>query len=133
MKLKKVTIDGFRGAPRPFEFRLDGKSLCLLGENGHGKTTIADGLEYWSTGRLENFAREGCGLDASINLDHGGPATITCERQVTVGCERRVVVSAPGGPDSQKRGDVRGGPSGERAACAVVLVGAAVAQHHHLL
>ena len=81
MKLKKVTIDGFRGAPRPFELRLDGKSLCLLGENGNGKTTIAEGLEYWSTGRLENFAREGCGLDAAINLDHDGPATITCERQ----------------------------------------------------
>ncbi|MGZ8795638.1 MAG: AAA family ATPase [Gaiellaceae bacterium] len=81
MKLKKITIEGFRGAPKPFELLLDGMSLCLLGENGLGKTTIVDGLEYWSVGKLENFTREGYGLDATINLDHGPPATITCERQ----------------------------------------------------
>ncbi|MCY4085401.1 MAG: hypothetical protein OXG37_00575 [Actinomycetia bacterium] len=80
MKLKKVTIDGFRGAPKPFVLRLDGKSLCLLGEDGSGKTTIVDSLEYWAAGKLGNFAREGCGLGAAINLDRGGPAMITCER-----------------------------------------------------
>lgn len=81
MKLKKVTIEGFRGAPKPLELPLEGKSLCLLGENGRGKTTIVDALEYWSVGKLENFGGEGYGLDATINLNHGGPATITCERQ----------------------------------------------------
>ena len=80
MKLKKVTIEGFRGAPKLLELPLDGKSLCLLGENGRGKTTIVDGLEYWSIGKLESFAREGYGLEATINLDHGSPATIICER-----------------------------------------------------
>ncbi len=81
MKLKKVTIEGFRGAPKLLELPLDGKNLCLLGENGRGKTTIVDALEYWSAGKLENFGGEGYGLDATINLNHGGPATITCERQ----------------------------------------------------
>ena len=69
MKLKRVVVEGFRGAPKLFELPLDGKSLCLLGENGRGKTTIVDALEYWSLrARLENFEREGYRLDATINL-----------------------------------------------------------------
>ena len=53
--------------------------------------------------------------------------------ELAVGCEPRVVVSAPGRPNSQERGDARRGPSEERARVGVVVpVGAAVAQHHHL-
>ncbi len=81
MKLDKVTIEGFRGAPTRFDLKLDGKSLCLLGENGQGKTTIVDALEYWSAGGLAGFKSEGCKLDAAINLDHGPPATVICERR----------------------------------------------------
>jgi ABC-type transport system involved in cytochrome bd biosynthesis fused ATPase/permease subunit len=50
VKIKKLSIEGFRGVPKHLEMRLDGKSLCLLAENGRGKTTIVDALEYWSTG-----------------------------------------------------------------------------------
>ena len=46
MKLLKLEIDAFRGAIRPFELPFDpGKSVTLLlGENGTGKSTIADAL-----------------------------------------------------------------------------------------
>jgi AAA domain len=81
MKLSKVTIEGFRGVPKQFDLKLNGKSLCLVGENGRGKSTIVDALEYWSTGGLDAFKSEGCQLDAAINLDHGPPATVICERQ----------------------------------------------------
>jgi hypothetical protein len=62
-------VDGLRGCAKRFEFVLDGKSVCLLGENGTGKTTIADAAELWSTGDLCAFHREGCQLAAAIHLD----------------------------------------------------------------
>jgi len=93
VKLRKVTIEGFRGVPKTLELELDGKSLCLLGENGRGKTTIVDALEYWSRGKIESFSREGYGIDAAINLDHGGPAVITCERPGHATLRRRLTGS----------------------------------------
>src|SRR3954468_3489315 len=80
MKLTRIRVEGFRGVPASLELALDGKSLCLLGENGRGKSTIVDALEYWSSGRLSNFEREGYQLDAAINVTTAGPTRITCER-----------------------------------------------------
>jgi len=108
MKLKKIVIEGFRGVPTTLELDLDGKSLCLLGENGHGKTTIVDALEYWSRGEVESFKIAGCGLDATINLDHGPPASVTCERQGHPTLRRRL--HGPRGEDVEILG-----PAGERA------------------
>lgn len=78
MKLKNVTIVGFRGAPVPVEFPLVQKSLCLLAENGHGKTTIVDGLEFWSSGDIRHYHREGYDLACVVNIDSSS-ASVTCE------------------------------------------------------
>lgn len=85
MKLRRITVDGFRGCPATFSLTLDGKSVCLLGENGRGKTTIVDALELWSSGDIATFHREGANLTATINLVHGGPARISC--LPTIGAE----------------------------------------------
>jgi hypothetical protein len=69
MKIGELKVDGLRGCPRPFVLQLKGKSLCLLGENGHAKTTLADAAELWGTGDLEAFHSEGCSLGAAIHLD----------------------------------------------------------------
>ena len=69
MKIGELKVDGLRGCPRPFALKLKGKSLCLLGENGHAKTTIVDAAELWSTGDLAAFHTEGCSLVAAIHLD----------------------------------------------------------------
>ena len=78
MKIKTATIDGFRGAPAPVELRLAGKSLCVLAENGHGKTTIVDALEFWSVGDVQHYHREGYQLDCVINVDSEA-AMVRCE------------------------------------------------------
>jgi predicted ATP-binding protein involved in virulence len=44
VKLKRVSVEGFRGAPLLAELRLAEKSLCMLAENGRGKTTMVDGI-----------------------------------------------------------------------------------------
>jgi hypothetical protein len=78
VKLKSLTIGGFRGAPVPIELRLGQKSLCLLAENGHGKTTVVDGLEFWSSGDLRHYHREGYQLDSVVNVDSLS-ASVMCE------------------------------------------------------
>jgi hypothetical protein len=38
-------------------------------ENGFGKTTLSDAIEFWSTGDIRAYHREGYCLDAVVNVD----------------------------------------------------------------
>lgn len=69
MKLKRLEIEGFRGALPPFPLPLDEKSCFILAENGFGKSTIADALEFLASAKIEAFRREGYGLDAAVHVD----------------------------------------------------------------
>lgn len=70
MKLARLEIDGFRcfREKRTLTFG-KGRSLCLLAENGRGKTSIADALEFWSTGDVSWTHRDGVGMGALVHLD----------------------------------------------------------------
>jgi recombinational DNA repair ATPase RecF len=52
-----MRVSGLRGCPEPFELELAEKSMCVLGENGHGKTTLADALELFGDGDLTAYHR----------------------------------------------------------------------------
>ncbi len=70
MKISRIGIDGFRGFGERRDLALkDGRSLCLLAENGRGKSSIADALEFWSQGDVGWTHRDGIGLSALIHLD----------------------------------------------------------------
>jgi hypothetical protein len=69
VKIGELKVDGLRGCPVPFTLQLNGRSLCLHGENGHAKTTLVDAAELWGTGDLAAFHSEGCSLTAAIHLD----------------------------------------------------------------
>lgn len=53
-KIKKININAFRGIPE-LEIGLDGKSLLLLGENGMGKSSIVDAIEFFFTGEITSL------------------------------------------------------------------------------
>jgi len=76
VKLRRLDMEGFRGAPKPFSVAFSSKTLFIFSENGRGKSTIADALEFLGSGDLVDFHREGCGVDAAVNLDGGGAARI---------------------------------------------------------
>ena len=78
MRLNTLTLSGFRGAPIETSLDLDGKSCFMYAENGFGKTTFVDGLEYWSTGDVEAYHREGAQLDSLVNLD-STQAIVSCK------------------------------------------------------
>lgn len=61
-RITQITLRCFRGVPDELSIALEGgKSLMVLGDNGTGKSSIADGVEYFFTGRIEELAREGRG------------------------------------------------------------------------
>jgi DNA repair exonuclease SbcCD ATPase subunit len=90
VKLRNVEIEGFRGAPKTLTVKLGAKSLFIYSENGRGKSTIADALEFLTTADLADFHREECGIDAAVNVNATGPARISAgltEPTITVSRE----------------------------------------------
>jgi energy-coupling factor transporter ATP-binding protein EcfA2 len=59
-KLQRLVMHAFRGVPT--EMTVDfgtGESTVVFGENGTGKSTIADALEWYFTGEIELLSHEG--------------------------------------------------------------------------
>jgi energy-coupling factor transporter ATP-binding protein EcfA2 len=75
-RLQRLVMNAFRGVPG--EMTVDfgsGQSIVVYGENGTGKSTIADALEWYFTGQIELLTHEGR-QHAVRNLRKGkGPET----------------------------------------------------------
>jgi hypothetical protein len=54
VKIKALDIQAFRGIPE-LNLELDGKSLLLGGENGTGKSSIVEALEFFFTGTISQL------------------------------------------------------------------------------
>jgi hypothetical protein len=109
LRIKQLVVDGLRGSPQRFVLNLDGKSVCVLGENGTGKTTIADAAELWSTGDLSAFHREGCAPAAAIHLD---ASSATIEITGTGFTPRRRTLSRHGPGELEPRAPIGAQPLG---------------------
>ena len=59
-KVQRLVMHAFRGVPA--EMTVDfgkGESIAVYGDNGTGKSTIADALEWYFTGEIELLSHEG--------------------------------------------------------------------------
>lgn len=67
--IKKLTVGGFRGARKKVHLDLEdeNKNVVLYGNNGDGKTTFSDALEWFFTDRIDYLSREGCGREDYFN------------------------------------------------------------------
>lgn len=69
VKLKKVILKGLRGAKK--EVWLDigdtNKSVVLFGNNGDGKSSFSDAIEWFFTDKIDFLQREGCGREDYFN------------------------------------------------------------------
>lgn len=59
MKINQIKITAFRGVPEELELDLKGKSLLLLGENGTGKSSVIDAVEFYFTGQISHLQQRG--------------------------------------------------------------------------
>lgn len=55
-KINNISIKGIRGAKNAFNLPLGGKSALIYGDNGTGKSSISDSLEWFFTDKVEHLA-----------------------------------------------------------------------------
>ncbi len=58
IKINSITIKGFRGIKESFEVPLKGRSVLVYGDNGTGKSSIADGLEWFFNDEVKHLSGE---------------------------------------------------------------------------
>lgn len=56
IKIKSLRISGIRGVKDDLRFQLDGRSLLLYGDNGSGKSSISDSIEWFYTNRVTHLS-----------------------------------------------------------------------------
>jgi len=61
VKIKAITIKGFRGIKDLFNLVLDSKSILLFGDNGSGKSSITDAIEWFYYDKVEHLKSEEIG------------------------------------------------------------------------
>lgn len=57
-KIKNITIEGIRGIRDTISLQLDEKSVLLYGDNGSGKSSISDAIEWFYTDTVEHLTRK---------------------------------------------------------------------------
>lgn len=55
-KINTITIKGIRGVKNVLELPLNGRSIVLYGDNGTGKSSISDAIEWFYTNRVEHLS-----------------------------------------------------------------------------
>ncbi|MBK7682937.1 MAG: AAA family ATPase [Bacteroidetes bacterium] len=55
-KIKKISITGLRGVQETMELRCRKKSILLYGDNGTGKSSISDSLEWFFNDSVSHLA-----------------------------------------------------------------------------
>lgn len=56
VKINNITIEGIRGVKTKLELPLNGKSVLLYGDNGTGKSSISDTLEWFYTDKVSHLS-----------------------------------------------------------------------------
>jgi recombinational DNA repair ATPase RecF len=70
VKINKIEIDGIRGIQSKLELNLNGKSIVLYGDNGTGKSSISDSIEWFYTNKVSHLSSNEIDLkDALRNIN----------------------------------------------------------------
>lgn len=80
MRINELKINAFRGIPKELELKLKGKSLLLLGENGTGKSSVIDAIEFFFTSQISHLKKRG----PLALKDHGPNAKNPEKASVTI-------------------------------------------------
>lgn len=69
-RLRKINLSGFRGVRSSMSLDLTTatKSVAIFGENGSGKSSITDAIEWFFTNRVNHLWREDCNSHSLRNV-----------------------------------------------------------------
>lgn len=129
MRLLSVELNGFRGFPRRREFDLDADAVVVVGANGHGKTSLFDGILWALTGRIPRLNNDDARL---ISLySETGQARVALRLQGDGSNEQYTVIRSSDGKEARMTLETRDGafhgPSAEGRLMDLVWPDAALA------
>ena len=68
VKISEIVLEGFRGAVDPVRLLpKDGQNIALFGNNGDGKSSFTDAIEWFFCDDIEHLRPEGCSRDDYFN------------------------------------------------------------------
>jgi DNA repair exonuclease SbcCD ATPase subunit len=88
MRLRRLTVAGFRGFPLSVEFDLDADAVIVAGVNGSGKTSLFDAILWVLCGRVDRLGESSASLvseyspsgearvELTLSADGGAQATV---------------------------------------------------------
>jgi len=81
MKIKSITLKGIRGVRNTLPLDLNNRSILIFGDNGSGKSTISDSVEWFYSDSIEHISSEeiekrGKGAIRNIFMDQNDDAYV---------------------------------------------------------
>ena len=86
MRVEKVVIENFRCFKGLNVFEITGETIILYGENGYGKSSFFDAMEWCLTGNIDRFRKTGeTSLDKSIIVNRLASFGEICSVEMKIG------------------------------------------------
>lgn len=70
IKIKQLNIKGIRGIQKPLTLNLSGQSILIYGENGSGKSSISDSMEWFFNDEVKHLSGEEIDLKEALRNSH---------------------------------------------------------------
>ena len=107
MRLLSIELSGFRGFAQKREFDLDADAVVVMGTNGHGKTSLFDGILFALTGKVPRLGSDVASLVSMYSETGQARATLRFKdrnksrayavTRTSDGAETRITFETPDG------------------------------------
>jgi len=93
-KINSITIKGIRGVKNSLELPLKGKSIVLYGDNGTGKSSISDALEWFYTNRVSHLSSNSeidlkdALRNSRLGKDHVSEVNLSFVKETDIDCSK---------------------------------------------